>query len=126
MNAEMSPHEKAINAWVEQYVNMAGSEIEGTLQFSEAKALAGLFVAVGRYDLADLLMETWANLDEELAAEHENELDKLRAEYAEHLPPKCDECDDEATEFWPNLTKPVKLCDDCYHNARRSGWEPGR
>lgn len=39
---------------------------------------------------------------------------------------QCDECEEEATEFWPNLKKPVQLCASCEHDARRSGWEPGR
>lgn len=39
----------------------------------------------------------------------------------------CDECDERpATQFWPKLATPVQLCDPCTHNARRSGWEPGR
>lgn len=40
--------------------------------------------------------------------------------------PECDECDEQATWFWPNLTEPVQMCDSCTHNARRSGWEPGQ
>lgn len=40
--------------------------------------------------------------------------------------PQCDECEGEATEFWPKLKEPVQMCDQCYYNARRSGWEPGR
>ena len=47
-------------------------------------------------------------------------------EYAAALRKRCDECEEEATEFWPKLTPPVQLCDSCYHDARRSGWEPGR
>ncbi|WP_217181585.1 hypothetical protein [Streptomyces sp. AC495_CC817] len=39
---------------------------------------------------------------------------------------ECDECDDEATNFWPELKEPVQLCASCTHNARRSGWEPGQ
>lgn len=39
---------------------------------------------------------------------------------------RCDECSGEATNFYPNLTEPVQLCDSCDHNARRSGWEPGQ
>lgn len=39
---------------------------------------------------------------------------------------ECDECHEAATEFYPNLKKSVQLCDSCAHNARRSGWEPGR
>ncbi|QUE25382.1 hypothetical protein SEA_FIZZLES_88 [Microbacterium phage Fizzles] len=27
---------------------------------------------------------------------------------------------------WPKLNPPVSMCDSCEHNARRSGWEPGR
>lgn len=39
----------------------------------------------------------------------------------------CDECDENpATQFWPRLTPPVQLCYGCTHDARRSGWEPGR
>lgn len=39
----------------------------------------------------------------------------------------CDECDERpATQFWPKLATPVQLCEPCTHNARRSGWEPGR
>ncbi|WP_047523115.1 hypothetical protein [Microbacterium sp. ZOR0019] len=40
--------------------------------------------------------------------------------------PLCDECEEEATSFWPNLLQPVQLCAGCEHNARRSGWEPGQ
>ncbi len=39
---------------------------------------------------------------------------------------ECDECDDDATVFWPKLNPPVQLCNSCHHNARRSGWEPGQ
>lgn len=39
--------------------------------------------------------------------------------------PVCDECDQLATRFWPNLKKPVQLCEGCAHDAFRSGWEPG-
>lgn len=39
---------------------------------------------------------------------------------------ECDECDNEATNFWLELKKPVQMCDSCEHNARRSGWEPGQ
>lgn len=39
---------------------------------------------------------------------------------------KCDECDEQATNHWPNLKEPVQMCDGCTHNARRSGWEPGQ
>lgn len=45
---------------------------------------------------------------------------------AEREVPECDECEEEATEFWPNLKEPVQMCDSCTYNARRSGWEPGR
>lgn len=37
---------------------------------------------------------------------------------------KCDECDESAVNFWPDLMPPVQLCASCTHNARRSGWEP--
>lgn len=54
-------------------------------------------------------------------------IDPIVAELVElHGKPKCDECDKDATEFWPKLAEPVQLCDECTHNARRSGWEPGR
>lgn len=39
--------------------------------------------------------------------------------------PKCDECDESAENFWPQLTPPVQLCASCTHDAKRSGWEPG-
>lgn len=39
---------------------------------------------------------------------------------------ECDECPEKATNFWPNLKEPVKLCASCTHNARRSGWGPGQ
>ena len=39
---------------------------------------------------------------------------------------QCDECDEEADNFWPNLKEPVQMCASCTHNARRSGWEPGQ
>lgn len=37
----------------------------------------------------------------------------------------CDQCDQPATSFWPKLNPPVQLCDNCTHDAFRSGWEPG-
>lgn len=49
-----------------------------------------------------------------------------QAEREEAEVPECDECEEEATNFWPNLREPVQLCDSCEHNARRSGWEPGQ
>lgn len=39
---------------------------------------------------------------------------------------RCDECDQPATQFWPELKRPVQLCDGCAHDARRSGWSPGQ
>ncbi len=47
-------------------------------------------------------------------------------EYAAAQPPKCDECDEPAVNFWPKLVEPVQMCASCTHNARRSGWEPGQ
>lgn len=41
-------------------------------------------------------------------------------------PTTCDQCDQAATQYWPELKKPVRLCDSCVHDARRSGWEPGQ
>lgn len=38
----------------------------------------------------------------------------------------CDQCDQPATQHWPELKKPVSMCDSCVHDARRSGWEPGQ
>lgn len=38
----------------------------------------------------------------------------------------CDQCDEPATQFWPELAPPIQMCDSCTHNARRSGWEPGQ
>jgi hypothetical protein len=38
----------------------------------------------------------------------------------------CDECEEPATQDWPMLTPPVRLCDSCAHDAFRSGWEPGQ
>ncbi len=51
--------------------------------------------------------------------------------------PKCDECDTREGDedqlghpielsHWPRLIPPVQMCPSCEHNARRSGWEPGR
>ena len=37
-----------------------------------------------------------------------------------------DECEEESTNFWPELKKPVQLCEGCEHDAYRSGWEPGQ
>lgn len=39
---------------------------------------------------------------------------------------RCDECDEPAASFWPDLAVPVQLCEGCEHDARRSGWAPGR
>lgn len=47
-------------------------------------------------------------------------------EYAKHKANECDQCDDQAVNFWPNLKEPVQMCESCTHNARRSGWEPGQ
>lgn len=49
-----------------------------------------------------------------------------QGEYTKHRATRCDECDEEATNFWPKLVEPVQMCDSCTHNARRSGWEPGQ
>lgn len=46
--------------------------------------------------------------------------------YAKHKENECDECDEQAVNFWPNLKEPVQMCEGCTHNARRSGWEPGQ
>lgn len=40
--------------------------------------------------------------------------------------PRCDECDEPATQFWSQLDPPVQMCDSCVHDARRSGWEPAQ
>lgn len=37
----------------------------------------------------------------------------------------CDECAEPGTNSWPKLSPPVRLCDACLHDARRSGWDPG-
>lgn len=67
--------------------------------------------------------------DEEIDALNEL-IDELLSfasiEVEESEVPECDECEEIATNFWPNLTEPVQLCDSCTHNARRSGWEPGQ
>lgn len=43
---------------------------------------------------------------------------------------RCPNCGEYVTpdkmNHWPNPTEPVSMCDSCEHNARRSGWEPGR
>lgn len=40
--------------------------------------------------------------------------------------PRCQECPEPATYSWERLAVPVHLCDSCYHDAVRSGWEPGQ
>lgn len=41
--------------------------------------------------------------------------------------PLCgDRIDPDLMNRWPNLKEPVKMCNSCHHDARRSGWEPGR
>jgi hypothetical protein len=41
--------------------------------------------------------------------------------------PNCgDRVDEGQMNYWPDLDPPVSMCDPCEHNARRSGWEPGR
>lgn len=44
---------------------------------------------------------------------------------AEVTTTRCDQCQEEATYFWPKLRFPVQLCDRCAHDALRSGWQPG-
>ena len=36
---------------------------------------------------------------------------------------ECDECEEEATNFWPELKKPVQLCEGCEHDAYRTEHE---
>lgn len=50
----------------------------------------------------------------------------LGAKTSEEEIPQCDECDEPATVFWPNLAPPVQMCESCAHDAFRSGWEPGQ
>lgn len=41
--------------------------------------------------------------------------------------PNCGERVEESEmNHWPNLAEPISMCDSCEHDARRSGWEPGR
>lgn len=41
--------------------------------------------------------------------------------------PACGEYVEEGEmNYWPKLAEPVSMCDSCEHDARRSGWEPGR
>lgn len=77
--------------------------------------------------------DAWLSAREESSADDEyeaaNALISALLAYAEISTievPKCDECDNEATEFWPSLKDPVQLCESCTYNAHRSGWEPGR
>jgi len=41
--------------------------------------------------------------------------------------PNCSEfVEPDDMRHWPLLAEPVSMCGSCEHNARRSGWEPGR
>ena len=40
--------------------------------------------------------------------------------------PRCSQCSEVATEFYPNLEEPIQFCRGCEYNAIRSGWEPGK
>lgn len=117
----------AIEAWESAYAKMwdMADSFHASLNYSEAEALANLLVLADRHDLAIKLMEGWAEQDPEMAQEPTRAADLAAylAARREHL---CDECDQKATERWSNIAPPVKLCDECTHNAYRSGWEPGR
>ncbi|MEV5068908.1 hypothetical protein MRBLMI12_000464 [Microbacterium sp. LMI12-1-1.1] len=92
-----------VRDWFEGIVQAVGGEWE--------------HVALGECDYCDEL------------ATGEHEGDKHCDEHAPVVIPEenqCDQCDEEATNHWPNLKKPVQLCDACEHDARRSGWEPGQ
>lgn len=43
---------------------------------------------------------------------------------------RCPNCGEWRSEgemnHWPNLQKPISMCDSCEHDARRNGWEPGQ
>lgn len=135
----------ALTVWAEVYNGMwdMADGFHGSLNWAEMQAQANLLVVAGRADLAAIMIREWAILEKE-----EGELDdeararlgefvadlptipdhRLEGEFdwAEYTSPSCDECDEVATNFWPELKEPVKLCDSCEHNARRSGWEPGQ
>lgn len=43
---------------------------------------------------------------------------------------RCPNCGEwkpaDEMNHWPKLAEPISMCDSCEHDARRSGWEPGR
>lgn len=90
---------------------------------------------VSKQEREDLAL-AYAEWEEAVKAERESEeqahelimnlLEYAGIEIEEVDIEKCDQCDEVATEFWPNLKTPVQMCESCEYNARRSGWEPGR
>lgn len=122
MNAEMVEMSAALDEWARIYERMYDAEsFHASLTYIEAEALADLLAVTGRVDLGRNLLETWAEYDPEEAEEHAEDLMKWATAH-----PKCNECDQTATQHWPNINPPVQLCENCYHDAYRSGWEPGK
>ena len=61
-----------------------------------------------------------ATIDGEDAKDYFDRLGKVRC-------PVCREyVEEDEMNHWPKLAQPVSMCDSCEHDARRSGWEPGR
>lgn len=74
--------------WERIYSRMYDADtFHASLNYSEAEALAGMLAAVGRYDLARNLIETWAEHDPEMAEEYAEDVAENLREYMEQIEP---------------------------------------
>lgn len=107
-------------------------ESAGSFTCAEVEAIASVLRLAGYGDSADVLVHDHGIRDDDPDDDHHHvwheEASSADDCECEGVPAEdqCDECEEEATNFWPELKKPVQLCDSCEHNARRSGWEPGQ
>lgn len=83
------------------------------------------FTIIGN-DIAEMLDELRiAFTRNAVIDEDDRPLPRTGEQWRETTTGTCDECDQPATKFWPNLPTSVQMCDSCTHDALRSGWEPG-
>ena len=87
MNVEMIAYQQACDEWSRKYEGMVGSadSFHGSLNFSEAEALAELLAVTGRYDLAYNLMQEWGENDEDARLDHGEDLDTALTRYREKM-----------------------------------------
>jgi len=71
----------ALDQWVSIYERMTPADsFHESLNYPEAEALANLLAVAGRHDLAQILIEEWAEGDPEAAEDYAEDL----ADYIEH------------------------------------------